>query len=238
MLAALSFNCALDELKKDAPNLAKTRDLLNSGREVTQNPKFLYGLALADLLENQYDAAAIKFRSLLPANSRNPGASYHLGLALFKMGDLQGAENALRHGAAVAFNQPGKQLRLKMALAAVLVASTRYAEALALLKEILRGENPESLIALNGIDLKICCLVLSGNQQSAEQTAIIISTQGYVEAAELLLAARDIAAGRDATALAHLENLLYSSLTEDTSRRQLRRKAQDALAQLAIRIAV
>lgn len=238
MLAALSFNCALDELKKDAPNLEKTRDLLNSGREITQNPKFLYGLALTDLLEDNYEAAAIKFRSVLAANSRNPGASYHLGLALFKIGDLQGAENSLRHGVAVSFNQPAKQLRLKMALAAVLVASARYAEALTTLKEILRGENSESLIALNAIDLKICCLVLSGNQQSAEQTAIIISTQGYVESAELLLVARDIAAGRDTTALAHLENLLYSSLTEDTARRGLRRKAQDALAQLAIKIAV
>ena len=237
MLAALSFNCAIDELKKDAPNLEKTRELLTSGRELTRNPKYSYGLALADLIEGHYEAAAIKFRTVLAANSRNPGASYHLGLALFKMGDLQGAENALRHGAAVSFHQPQKQTRLKLALAAVLVTSAQHTEALILLKEILRTESAESPAALQAMDLKICCLVLTGNQPNAEQLAIVISTQGYVEAAELLLAARDIEAGRPVSALAHLENLLYSSLTEDTAHRQLRRKAQDALAQLALQIA-
>src|SRR5262249_55232109 len=121
VLAALSFNCAIDELKKDTPDTGRARELFASGREITQNPKFDYGLALADLIEGQNDQAAMKFRAVLAANSRYPGAGYHLGLALFRAGDMQGAENALHHGAAVAFNRPRRQLRLKAALATVLV---------------------------------------------------------------------------------------------------------------------
>src|SRR5262249_26215877 len=133
-LAELYFARAVELLGSDPPEISGARESLLLGKHLAAQAKFDYCLGLADLMECRYESAATRLRGVLAANAKNPGASYHLGLALLLAGDARGAETALRHGVAVSFNNPSRLSRLKWALAALLIGQKRWADAAAALE--------------------------------------------------------------------------------------------------------
>src|SRR5262249_22071427 len=102
-------------------------------------------------------------------NAKNPGASYHLGLALLRNGDSRGAESALRHGVAVSLNHPSRLSRLKWALAALLINEEKWAAAAEALEGYVPAEEAEDCpSAGEALDLRIRCLAMAGDWRAAE----------------------------------------------------------------------
>ena len=237
-LADLYFIEAVDLLKSGPSNLAEARELLLVGKHQTGHPKFEYCLGIADLVEGHYQQAAARLRAVLAANAKNPGASYHLGLALLRSGDVGGAETALRHGTAVSMNNPARLGRLKWALAALMATQQRWSEAVKCLEGFVSGEENESqLDSAEVLDLQLRCLVMSGEWETAERMALAASGRKQSALAAIMLARRNMKARRPQAAFLHVERFLKLAKNEGSIKPGIIEKARSALVQLLMKVA-
>ncbi|MEW6129531.1 MAG: tetratricopeptide repeat protein [Acidobacteriota bacterium] len=238
-LAEICFTYAIDLLSQKQPDFEKIKKLLNTGKFITNNLKYDYGLSLVDLKQKDYAIAVERLRFILAANSINPGASYHLGLALYLADEVTAAENVLRHGVAVAYKQPKKSGRLKIALAYVLMVQKRYNKAIITLDELLTGEEKQpTAIIETALDLKIRCLALSGKWEAAERLAVKLLPHRQFETANVILGKRCLEMGDYFAGFLLIESCLIKSQPDSFASLGLNKKMQDALAQLAVKIAV
>lgn len=237
-LADAHFAAALAALKADPPDVERTKKLLLLGKSLTTHPKFDYCLAISDLVEGNNESAAARLHAVLAAKAKNPGASYHLGLALLRSGDAVGAENALRYGVTVSFNRPSKLGRLKYALAALLAREERWAEAAAALEDFVPSEEADAQPTVaQATELSIRCLVMDGNWEVAEQVILNAPKGQQTALAAIILAWRNIEAGRLADASLCIDHYLRMVKATLASGSSMAEKARRALAPMALKAA-
>jgi tetratricopeptide (TPR) repeat protein len=237
-LADLYFIEAVELLKTEPPEISRARELLLWGKNQTGHPKFDYCLAIADLVEGHNELAAGRLRAVVAANAKNPGASYHLGLALIRCGDDASAETALRHGVAVSMNNPARLGRLKWALAALLVSQERWPEAAEALTGFVPGEEADShQTAVEVLDLHIRCLAMSGEWEEAERIVLSSPSRKKTTIAGVLLTRRNIKSGRTAAAFLHVDRFLKLARKDGSISPALIDKARGAFVQLALKVA-
>jgi tetratricopeptide (TPR) repeat protein len=237
-LSDLYFVAALDLLDADPPDTHRAKELLLLGKHMTAHPRFEYSIAVADILERLYKPAIARLRGVLAANAKNPGASYHLGVALFRSGDLAAAEAAFRHGIAVSFKQASKVARLKWGLGVLLARQQQWSPAL----EALEGFESTDESALHPspaevLELKMRCLAGAGEWEAAERLAIGAPKRQQTAIGALILARRNMKSGRLEAALSHITHYLASTSDAPAANARLAAKARRAIGQLALRAA-
>jgi tetratricopeptide (TPR) repeat protein len=237
-LAELHFADGVAALRAMPPAIERARAMLELGKGFTPHPKFDYALAIADLLAGDYLPAAMRLQSVLAANAKNPGASYHLGLALLCSGDTRGAEHALRHGISVSFNRPSKLGRLQYALAALLARERRWAEAAAALEEFTPGEEADAQpTAAQAMELRLRCLVMSENWTIAEEAVRRAPKDQRTALAAIILAAQNLKADRLSDAALCIEHYLRMTTADAEASAPLTDKVKQTLAPLALKAA-
>ena len=236
-LSDLYFASAIDVLESDPEGAHRAKEFLLLGKHLSAHPRFDYGLALTDLLGGQNQPAAARFRQVLAANAKNPGASYHLGVALFRSGDSASAENALRHGIAVALNSPAKTIRMKWALALLLGRDLKWRDALLALEEMEPAEGDTEPSPVEVLDLKIRCLAGLGYWEGAERLAIGAPSRQQTALGAIVLARRNMKSGRLDAALSHAARFLRLSKNEPGTRPTLVNKVMKILPLLGAKAA-
>ena len=236
-LGDLYFASAIDVLESDPAGANRAKEFLLLGKHLSAHPRFDYGLALTDLIEGHNQPAAARFRQVLAANAKNPGASYHLGIALFRSGDSEAAENALRHGIAVALNSPSKTLRMKWALAILLARDLKWRDALLALEEMDPAEGDTEPSPVEVLDLKIRCLAGLGYWEGAERMAIGAPSRQQTALGAIVLARRNMKSGRLDAALSHGARFLRLSKNEPGTRPTLVNKVMKILPHLGAKAA-
>jgi tetratricopeptide (TPR) repeat protein len=172
-LADVYFLAAIEALSSVPPAAESAQEYLMLGKHLTAHVRFDYTLALSFLIAGRYDVAAARLPALLKSHPSNSGAAYHLGLALFHVGDRRGAEQAFRQGIQTSQKDPARLKRMKWGLIVVLFSEQRWAEALQLLNELI----PSDFSLTNDIppqasEMIMRCHALMGDWESAERLAI------------------------------------------------------------------
>ena len=237
-LADLYFRISVDLLEADPPDAHRAKEFLLLGKHLNSHPKFDYLLALADLIQGHFQPATTRLHSVLAANAKNPGASYHLGLALARSGDFSGAENVLRHGISVAMNNPAKAERMKWALSLLLARQRKWGEAWLAVEDLEADEqtdSPPSPVQL--MDLRIRCLAGQGSWEEAERLAIGAPSRQQSSIGAIILARRNMKSGRLDAALSHATRFLYLMRDRGEGSRALVERTLKKFAQLALKAA-
>jgi tetratricopeptide (TPR) repeat protein len=222
------------------------------GKHLTSHMKFDYTLALSYLYAGRYDVAAARLPALLKSHPSNSGAAYHLGLALFRVGDRRGAEQAFRQGIQASQKDPTRLKRMKWGLLVVLFSEQRWVEVLQLLNELVPSEHSlASDVPAEASELIMRCHALLGDWESAERLAISGTSARPWESGErlpggrtagrqtalgtLILARRNVKAMRLDAALPQLEAFLR--LTDNGGDLDMVNRVSRVIAQLSLKIA-
>jgi Flp pilus assembly protein TadD len=243
-LADVYFLAAIEALSSEPPATDSAHEFLMLGKHLTAHMKFDYALALSYLIAERYDVAAARLPSLLQSHPSNSGAAYHLGLALFRVGNRRGAEQAFRQGLQSSQKDPARLNRMKWGLSVVLFSEQRWAETLQLLNELTASDSAfANEIPPQISDLIMRCHALLGDWESAERLAIggtgrlviggIAGRQTSLGA--LILARRNMKSQRLDAALTYLEEFLEKSA--GTTDVDIVSRVKRALAQLALKTA-
>jgi Flp pilus assembly protein TadD len=237
-LADLYFISAVTFLEQQPPAAEKAKECLLHGKHIKTSIKFDYVLALADLLGGQPAAAVKRFHTLLANNAVNPGASYHLAIALQQMGDLAAAEEALQKGIAALPTDSPKGVRLKWALAVLLARQQRWLEVKAALEGYEDTIQLEAVATpLEFLELKITALAMTDSWEEAERLAIGVSRQQQTMIGCIILSRRNLKTDRLEAALTHAGNYFSLSKNHPQTNLSLNRKMEYLTAQIALKSA-
>jgi tetratricopeptide (TPR) repeat protein len=237
VLGDLYFASAVDLLEADPPDTHRAKELLLLGKHLCSHPRLDYAMALADLMQGHNQTAASRLRLVLAANAKNPGASYHLGVALLRTGDMTSAENALRHGIAVSLTSPSRTVRMKWALAVLLTRELKWRDALLALEELEPEEGDTQPAPVEVLDLKIRCLSGLGYWEGAERLAIGAPSRQQTALGAIVLARRNMKSGRLDAALSHVARFLSLSRKDGSATTALVEKVLKAVPQLGVKAA-
>lgn len=251
-LADVYFLAAIEALSSEPPAPESAQEFLMLGKHLTGHMRFDYTLALSYLIAGRYDVAAARLPALLKSHPSNSGAAYHLGLALFRVGDKRGAEQAFRQGIQSSQKDPARLKRMKWGLIVVLFSEQRWAEALQMLIELV----PSEAILTNEIppqasEMIMRCHALAGDWESAERLAIGGTASKPWETTErfaigghvvrqtalgtIILARRNMKSMRLDAALAQLEGFL--ELADGTTEIEIINRVKRTNSQLSLRLA-
>ncbi len=237
-LADLYFISAIAFLEQPTPDTEKAKECLLHGKHINTNIKFDYLLGLADLIAGQTPTAVQRLKALLVNNSTNPGASYHLGIALQQNGDKLAAEEALQKGIAALPPDSPKAIRLKWALAVLLARQQRWSEVKAVLDGYEDSIQLETVAtAAQFMELKITALAMTDSWEEAERMAIGVSRQQQTMMGCVILTRRNLKTDRLEAALTHAGNYFSLSKNNPSANLSLNRKMEYLTAQIALKSA-
>jgi tetratricopeptide (TPR) repeat protein len=251
-LADVYFLAAIEALSSEPPATESAQEFLMLGKHLTAHMRFDYTLALSYLIGGRFDVAAARLPALLKSHPSNSGAAYHLGLALFRVGDRRGAEQAFRQGIQTSQKDPARLKRMKWGLIVVLFSEQRWAEALPMLIELVPADGSLSNdVPPQASEMIMRCHALMGDWESAERLAIGGTASKPWETTErfaiggpvvrqtalgtIILARRNLKSMRLDAALAQLEGFL--ELTDSTTEVGIINRVKRTIAQLSLRLA-
>lgn len=237
-LADLYFISAIALLEQQPPDPERAKECLLHGKHFNTSIKFDYALALADLIAGQPQPAIKRFRALLANNSANPGASYHLSIALQQQGNLPAAEEELQKGINALPPDSPKAVRMKWALAVLLARQQRWPDVKAALEGYEDSIQLETVATpTEFIELKITALAMSDSWEEAERMAIGVSRQQQTMIGCVILTRRNLKTDRLEAALTHAGNFFSLSKNSSHANLSLNRKMEYLIAQIALKSA-
>jgi tetratricopeptide (TPR) repeat protein len=235
-LSDVYFLAAIEALSSASPATESAQEYLMLGKHLTAHMRFDYTLALSYLIAGRYDVAAARLPGLLKSHPSNSGAAYHLGLALFHVGDRPGAEQAFRQGIQASQKDPARLKRMKWGLIVVLFSEQRWAEVLQLLNELIPANfSLAHDLPPQASEMIMRCHALMGDWESAERLAIGDPVVRQTALGTIILARRNMKSMRLDAALPQLEGFL--ELADKATEVDIINRVKRAIAQLSLRLA-